>query len=126
MQGPFRNGIIHKECRREGIELDITDYQSLCQDEHIAVTQHAYKRFRERGIALDDIEQCIRTGRIIEEYPDDTPFPSCLVLGKACKGSPLHVVISRDSDFIYVITAYYPDPDKWDTTFSCRRKEEKQ
>ena len=102
--------------------MNIEDYQKICNDDHIAVTQHANRRFRERGISLDDIESAILNGKIIEEYPDNTPFPSCLILGKSLNDLPLHVVISRDEDILYIITAYCPNLQKWNEDFATRRE----
>ena len=65
--------------------MDIEKYKNLCSDETIIITQHANRRFQERKIFLDDIESAIFSGKIIEEYPDDKPFPSCLILGKSEK-----------------------------------------
>jgi hypothetical protein len=38
-------------------------------------------RLRERGIKRADVINCIQSGEIIEQYLDDMPFPSCLILG---------------------------------------------
>ena len=103
--------------------MNIEDYQKICNDDNIAVTQHANRRFRERGISLDDIESAILNGRIIEEYPSDTPFPSCLILGNSLNNLPLHVVVSRDENILYIITAYYPNLQKWHEDFATRREE---
>jgi len=32
------------------------------------------------------------SGEVIEDYPDDQPYPSCLVFGRTQSGGPLHVV----------------------------------
>ena len=102
--------------------MDIDIYKKLCHDETIVMTSHARYRLTERDIALDDVEQAILSGKIIEEYPDDMPFPSCLILGMAANHVPLHVVASYDNDFLYIITAYYPDPEKWSEDFSTRKE----
>lgn len=104
------------------IEMDIEIYKKLCHDETIVMTRHARQRLVERNIALDDVEQTIRTGRIIEEYPNDTPFPSCLILGDSGNHKPLHIVVSTDNEFLYIITAYHPDPQKWAEDFSVRKE----
>ena len=61
-----------------------------------------------------DIQKAIRTGKIIEEYPDDTPWPSCLVLGIIGERY-VHIVVARDeeSKFCRVVTAYEPDDAVW-------------
>ena len=101
--------------------MNIEIYRKLCKDDTIAVTQHANRRFNERGINLDDIESAVLNGEIIEEYPDDNPLPSCLILGKSADNLPLHIVASADEEFLYIITAYYPSLQKWNEDFKTRR-----
>jgi hypothetical protein len=76
----------------------------------------------ERGITMAEIEQVALSGDEIEGYPDDTPFPSRLLLGFP-QGRPVHVVLAEepDSDVTHVITAYVPDPSMWDEAFRRRR-----
>ena len=40
----------------------------------------------------------------------------------AVRGKFIHIVISRDDEFIYLITAYYPDEQQWNSDFKTRRK----
>jgi len=85
---------------------------------------HAIQRMFERYIGIDDIEYVLSTGEVIEEYPDDEPYPSRLLLGVR-RGRTLHVVVAdnaQDNEVI-VITAYEPDPEKWDSTFRLRKKQ---
>lgn len=35
---------------------------------------------------------------------------------------PLHFVISRDEEFIYLITAYFPDIRQWENDFKTRKE----
>jgi hypothetical protein len=76
----------------------------------------------ERGITVTDVRTAIETGQTIELYPDDTPYPSRLVLGVS-DARTLHVVIADRSDAneIIVITAYEPDPALWDPGFRRRK-----
>ena len=90
--------------------------------EHYAVTEHARIRLYEREITLDDVMCCVSNGEIIEQYENDKPLPSCLVLGMAVRGKFIHIVISRDDEFIYLITAYYHDEQQWNSDFKTRRK----
>ena len=51
---------------------------SLCEDiNNVVISQHAFKRLRERSITINDILNGIKTGKIIEDYPEDYPYPSC-------------------------------------------------
>src|SRR6266487_3801242 len=88
----------------------------------IAVTNHVAMRIIERLIPWNDIVQVVETGEIVKEYPDDTPYPSKLML-KFIHGFPLHVVVSQNMhDLVcYIITAYYPDPLLWSTDFKTKK-----
>jgi len=77
----------------------------------------------ERRITRSDVQHVLATGEVIEDYPDDTPYPSRLVLGW-CEYRPLHVVVADnavDRETI-VVTVYEPDPHRWDEAFRQRRK----
>ena len=55
------------------------------------MTQHS-SECRQRGIKIKDIRHAIMTGEIIEQYPDDYPFPSCLIFGYSVDNRIIHVV----------------------------------
>lgn len=83
---------------------------------------HAAKRLEQRGISISDIINGIKNGEIIEEYPDDYPYPSCLILGISISHQYLHIVAGSDYETIWIITAYYPDPIKWTDDFKTRKE----
>ena len=89
-------------------------------------TKNGFRRLRwettRHGITVADVLMVLREGERIEEYPDDTPFPSALLSGTVA-GRRLHVVAAHDGaeDVTYVITTYEPDPAEWDPTFRRRR-----
>jgi len=101
--------------------LNINVLQNLCCDKTIAVTKHANTRLKERGISIDDIKHAIQTGEIICQYRDDKPFPSCLLLGTSQSGKYIHAVVSIDGKYLYLITAYYPDENEWESSFKSRK-----
>ncbi len=101
--------------------VTIEQLKALSKLENIAITEHARIRLYERNISIDDIVNGINTGEIIKQYPDDKPLPSCLILGSSVKSVYIHIVASCDTDFIYLITAYFPDPDMWENDFKTRR-----
>ena len=84
---------------------------------------HAIQRMYQRGVSEAEVRHVISTGEMIEEYPDDTPYTSRLVLG--WYGSrPLHVVVADnvDDQENVVITVYEPDPGEWEPDWKRRRK----
>lgn len=102
--------------------LDIIELRKLCTPKNIQITLHAAKRLEQRGILIKDIISCISNGEIIEQYPDDYPYPSCLVLGLSVKNKFLHVVIGHHESDLFLITAYFPDPNKWESDFKTRKE----
>ena len=101
--------------------LNISDLRVLCQDTSMAITKHARNRLAERGIAMSDVQNAILTGEIIKQYEDDKPFPSCLLLGLTTQNKCIHVVVGSDKQFLYIITAYYPDRNEWAADFKNRK-----
>jgi len=102
--------------------LKISDLQILCREECIAITKHAKNRFAERKITIGDIQSAIRTGEIIKQYETDKPFPSCLLLGQTEMREFIHVVASIDGDYLYIITAYYPNRNEWESDLKNRKE----
>ena len=102
--------------------IDIEELKLLCNYENIAVTQHAKNRLVERKICIDDIVSAVKQGEIIKQYEDDRPLPSCLILGPAVSGKMCHVVVSHDDNYIYLITAYYPDTKIWGKDLKTRKE----
>ena len=83
---------------------------------------HALRQMFQRRIPDTDIHKLLKSGIIIENYPEDNPYPSFLISGMV-NHRPLHVVMAYnnvDREAI-VITAYEPDPDMWSDNFSKRR-----
>ena len=76
---------------------------------------------QERDITRDDVVNCILTGEIIEDYPDDFPNPSCLVFGHSRNGKILHVVISTDGSSIGIISTYFPSTEKFNSDLKTRK-----
>ena len=91
--------------------------------EHLIFRVHAIQRMFERAVSKEDVRQVLATGKIIETYPYDKPYPSCLVLGWSGT-RPIHVVVADNLDQreTIVITVYEPDLDRWEPGFEKRRQ----
>jgi hypothetical protein len=76
----------------------------------------------ERGFSVADVKSVLESGRAIEEYPEDHPLPSRLVLGFVGR-RPMHVVAANDEEAneTIIITAYEPSSEEWDEGFTKRR-----
>lgn len=102
--------------------IDIEVLKSLNVPNKIVLTRHAKERLIERNITITDIINGIETGEVIKQYEDDKPLPSCLILGFSVNNKYIHIVVSHDCDYIYLITAYYPNIDQWEDDFKTRKK----
>jgi uncharacterized protein DUF4258 len=84
---------------------------------------HARQSMFTRSISDECVEQIVRYGEVIEDYPHAFPFPAKLLLGW-CNGRSIHVVAAEDSgkQLVIVITTYEPDLNKWEPDRKTRRK----
>ncbi len=102
--------------------IDIETLRQMNIPKKIALTKHAKQRLEEREIKIADVVNGIKTGEIIRQYEDDKPLPSCLILGISVKDRYIHIVVSHDDNFIYLITAYYPTSEHWENDFKTRKE----
>jgi hypothetical protein len=88
------------------------------ESESVLYTRHAKEEMdlEEFGeIKEHEVCEAVMNGKVIEDYPDDEPYPSCLIYGITQTGRPLHVVsaYAEDEQRSIIITVYHPDPDRW-------------
>ncbi|MEW6405445.1 MAG: DUF4258 domain-containing protein [Chloroflexota bacterium] len=84
---------------------------------------HAIQRMFERRVSEEKVKEVVQSGEMIEDYSDEMPYPSALMLG-GHGNQPLHVVMAentRDHGAV-VITVYKPHPSQWKPGFRDRRK----
>lgn len=102
-------------------ELDIIELRKLYDRDMVFLTAHCALRLEQREITEDDIRSALNNGDIIERYLEDYPWPSCLISGYS-NGRPLHICIGTNGEAAKLITAYWPDPDKWSADFKQRKE----
>lgn len=103
------------------MKIEIEKLRQYVAEDKIFATNHAAERFRERGISVGDIRNALIGGEIIEQYPNCYQYPSCLILGNNLCGEKIHAVLSDEGSASRIITAYFPDADKWSEDFRVRR-----
>lgn len=83
---------------------------------------HAVKRMLEKDVTTREVEQTIFYGEVIQEYKDDKPFPSKLVLNFIGK-RPIHVVVAQNTETkeCIVVTCYEPDIIIWTIDFKTKK-----
>jgi hypothetical protein len=75
---------------------------------------HAEREREDEHILVAELEQCIASGELLEDYPDDPRGHSCLVVGFTQAGRAIHSVWGLlPDDRVRIITVYIPLPPKW-------------
>ena len=95
--------------------MNIQDIRDATGSGSYELSFHANRKLQEDQLILGDILSSIPIGEIIEDYPDDKPFPSCLIYGITPLGDPVHSVwgYNERERYAVLITVYRPDPGRW-------------
>lgn len=103
--------------------MDLDKLRELVKADQYRLQKHALRRLDERGILIESVLEAILNGEIIEDYPTQGPFPSCLMLGWV-GSEPLHVVLSMDEkeSMVYIITVYRPSFTRFESDWKTRKK----
>jgi hypothetical protein len=72
--------------------MKIEDIIDAMRGHRIRITDHADEEAQADRLSFDKVFISVFQGEIIEEYPDDKPFPSCLIHGETFSGEPVHSV----------------------------------
>lgn len=95
----------------------------LVANEDVRISEHGYDELSDDRLMATEIIEGINSAILVEEYPD-YPKGSCiLVLQQDNEGNPVHVLWGIPKGFekpAVLITAYRPDPNKWDKDYLNR------
>ena len=87
-------------------------------EKKIFFSNHAVKQMFQRNISMEDAKFALHNGVLVNEYPDDKPYPSKLLFAMKNE-NPLHIVCSEIfiENTIIIITAYEPSLDIWEKDY---------
>jgi len=107
------------------VSIFIERIRSLVQANEVRISEHGYDEIIENKLTAKEIVKGIQDAVVVEEYPDYPKGPCILCLQKDKTGRPIHVVWGIPKGYAkptVLVTTYRPDPARWDTTFTQRKK----
>jgi hypothetical protein len=90
----------------------------------VLISEHGFDEIAADGIYVRDILAGANEAILVEDYPTFPKGRAVLVLQFDRDARPIHVVWGIPKGHIsptVVVTAYRPDPGRWDSTFTKRR-----
>lgn len=95
--------------------MNLENIIQAIRGDRVRITDHADEEAQADGLLINEIFFSVLKGEIIEDYPDDKPYPSCLIYGKNFEQEPIHSVWAYNSEnqWAVLITVYRPDPKRW-------------
>lgn len=103
--------------------MELVDQIRKVAKKNVIYSSHAVDEMQAEDeiITADEITETIAKGEIIEDYPEDRRGHSCLMMAKTKKDRYIHVICAPKEDYLLIITAYIPSPDKWKNNFKTRK-----
>lgn len=104
--------------------MNIANIIEAIMANRIRITDHADEEAENDSLTFDEIFYSVLHGEIIEDYPNDKLYPSCLIYGDTFAGEPIHSVwaYNEQNQWAVLITVYRPDPNVWINWRERRKK----
>jgi len=95
--------------------VNIEDIVDAIRHNRIRITDHADEEAQADHLSFDEVFISVFQGEVIEDYPTDKPYPSCLIYGQTFRDEPVHSVWAYNpaNQWAVLITVYRPDPNRW-------------
>ena len=99
--------------------------KTLATRGEVQISAHGYDELAAGGITAREAVEGLAAALLVEDYPTFGKGPAVLVLEYDTTGNPIHVVWGVPKGLqtpAVLVTAYRPDPAKWDDSWLKRRK----
>ena len=99
--------------------------RDLVTSGNVRISEHGYDELSDDDILVRDLLNGINSATVVEDYPAFPKGAAVLVLQFDGNNRPVHVVWGIPKGFTspaVLVTAYRPDPAKWNEHFTERRQ----
>lgn len=97
--------------------MDIDQIKERVLRKRYVYSSHADEERQNENLTVAQVAEALRSGDIIEQYANSGRGESCLVVGFAEDGTPIHIVCGWRGEDLAIITVYIPKPpafvDPW-------------
>lgn len=93
--------------------MDFKEIQRCIKEKDYLVSEHADEERTKDKLTLEEIEQAILSGKVIEERLGDPRGESRLIAGKTKSKRWIHIVIGIRFGKPVLVTVYLPSEEEW-------------
>ena len=97
---------------------------NLIRTGSVRISEHGYDELGKDELSVKELLDGVENASVVEEYPD-FPKGKCILLLQSDKqGNPIHVLWGIPKGYekpVVLVTAYRPDPERWDPSYLHRR-----
>lgn len=93
--------------------MNFKKIKELIKKKDYLFSEHADEERTKDQLTVEEIEQAIIQGEVIEERLDDPRGESRLVAGESENGRLIHVAIGVRFEKPVIVTVYLPSRDEW-------------
>ena len=115
---------LHDDGRAKAVSQTLEQVRALVARGEVRVSVHGYEELAADQVLVHEVVDGLAAAVVIEDYPEFPKGPCVLVLEQDKTGKPVHVVWGipgGQTSPAVLITAYRPDPARWDETWLKRR-----
>ena len=99
--------------------------RALVSQGRIRISEHGYDELAADGLLARELVEGVEAAELVEDYPNYPKGPCVLLLQQTKDGQLVHAVWGLPAGHTspaVLMTAYVPDPEKWEAGFKRRRQ----